>query len=320
MLGVSLLYATLLAFILQQDKTDVRQWLKHLDPRLGVKLPERTYAENCAFHTPGHPDGPFANLWGAMKDEFVVAHFLGWYGKALLLRDTPILWLLSITFEFVELTFEFLFPNFKECWWDHVILDVIVCNGLGIYLGVKTCQYLERRELRKNKTREGALTKSLGGKIKRAAIQFTPAEWTTYRWDANKSPQRFLWVGALICWFNVVDLNSFFLKYLLWVPPPHPLNAIRLFIWLFMSIPAIREYYQLVTDETCWRLGSQGWVALAILFQEVLIVIKFSQGEFVDTTIPTFTIQFWGSCLLAVIAWMVYRFAWVGKKAKAKEM
>jgi hypothetical protein len=26
-------------------------------------------------------------------------------------------------------------PNFAECWWDHVILDVLLCNALGIFLG-----------------------------------------------------------------------------------------------------------------------------------------------------------------------------------------
>jgi phosphatidylserine synthase 2 len=26
-------------------------------------------------------------------------------------------------------------PNFAECWWDHIILDVLVCNALGIFLG-----------------------------------------------------------------------------------------------------------------------------------------------------------------------------------------
>lgn len=35
-------------------------------------------------------------------------------------------------FELMEITFRHWLPNFYECWWDHVILDIIVCNTGGI--------------------------------------------------------------------------------------------------------------------------------------------------------------------------------------------
>jgi phosphatidylserine synthase 2 len=47
---------------------------------------------------------------------------------------------------------------------------------------------------------------------------------------------------------SLIELNAFYLKYILWVPPPHPLNIIRLCLWLFMGLPALREYYQFVSD------------------------------------------------------------------------
>ena len=28
-------------------------------------------------------------------------------------------------------------PNFYECWWDNVVLDVLICNGLGIFTGMQ---------------------------------------------------------------------------------------------------------------------------------------------------------------------------------------
>lgn len=55
-------------------------------------------------------------------DEFVVAHALGWWGKALMLRDPWLAWLLSFMFEIVEYTLTHYLPNFNECWWDHVSL------------------------------------------------------------------------------------------------------------------------------------------------------------------------------------------------------
>ena len=35
-------------------------------------------------------------------DEFVVAHTLGWWCKAIMIRNLPLLWVLSIGFEFCE--------------------------------------------------------------------------------------------------------------------------------------------------------------------------------------------------------------------------
>jgi len=35
-------------------------------------------------------------------DEFVLAHVIGWWGKAILIRNQPLLWVLSIGFELVE--------------------------------------------------------------------------------------------------------------------------------------------------------------------------------------------------------------------------
>ena len=51
--------------------------------------------------------------------------------QALIIRDYPLLWTLSIGFELMELTFQHMLPNFNECWWDSWILDVAVCNFIG---------------------------------------------------------------------------------------------------------------------------------------------------------------------------------------------
>lgn len=41
--------------------------------------------------------------------------------------------------------FAHLLPNFQECWWDALILDVLLCNGLGIAVGMLICRLLEMR-------------------------------------------------------------------------------------------------------------------------------------------------------------------------------
>jgi len=48
-LGGNLLYELALVFLLFQDLNSARAMMKYLDPKLGHPLPEKSYAENCAF-------------------------------------------------------------------------------------------------------------------------------------------------------------------------------------------------------------------------------------------------------------------------------
>ena len=63
------------------------------------------------------------------------------WAKALILRNYTLLWAISILFEFMELTFQHMLPNFNECWWDSWILDVAVCNFIGIVTGMATVRW-----------------------------------------------------------------------------------------------------------------------------------------------------------------------------------
>ncbi len=51
----------------------------------------------------------------------------------------------SQSFFLIQLFFMHLLPNFAECWWDQVILDILLCNGGGIWLGMTVCHFLEMR-------------------------------------------------------------------------------------------------------------------------------------------------------------------------------
>ena len=43
------------------------------------------------------------------------------------------------------MVFGHLLPNFYECWWDNLVLDVLICNALGIFTGMQVCKFLEMR-------------------------------------------------------------------------------------------------------------------------------------------------------------------------------
>ena len=63
-----------------QTVDDARQLLTHIDPKLGVPLPEKDYGGNCLIYDPSVPEDPFHNFWDKM-DGFVTTHFFGWWLK-----------------------------------------------------------------------------------------------------------------------------------------------------------------------------------------------------------------------------------------------
>lgn len=128
-------------------------------------------------------------------------------------------------------------PIFKTRW-DAIILDILLCNGLGIWVGMKLCQYLEMREYKWESIKD---IQSASGKLKRAVLQFTPESWTHVRWlDPYSSYMRFLAVAQLILFWQITELNTFFLKHIFELPPPHLLNLWRLLVIGLIVAPSLR--------------------------------------------------------------------------------
>lgn len=128
-------------------------------------------------------------------DVFVPAHVIGWFVKALILRDQWICWILSIMFEVMEYSLEHQLPNFSECWWDHWILDVLICNWFGIWFGIKTCHYLSIKEYHWRGIRE---IPSISGKVYRSVAQFTPHSWLRFDWAATRTFKGYVVVFLII--------------------------------------------------------------------------------------------------------------------------
>lgn len=59
-------------------------------------------------------------------DEFVIAHVLGWYAKAITLRSMGLIWTLSIGFELMEVR-----DNRKHCILDDVLGAVLPASTLS---------------------------------------------------------------------------------------------------------------------------------------------------------------------------------------------
>ncbi|KAL4218103.1 Phosphatidylserine synthase 2 [Mactra antiquata] len=305
--GLSVCYFMLLLFVLFQNRRDVRRMLEWIYPNLqNQTLTEKDYAVNCS-------DITLSRLWSCI-DVFAFAHFTGWAMKALLIRHYGILWTISIMWEITEIVFMHLLPNFAECWWDSLILDVLVCNGLGIWIGMAICKKLEMRNYHWESIKD---IHSTTGKIRRAVLQFTPATWTHVRWlDPNSGYMRFVAVTMLIFIWQLAELNTFFLKHIFEIPPPHQLNWIRLALISSVSAPTIRQFYVYVTDTRCKRVGTQCWMFCAITFTEAIICLKFGRELFQQTEMTYvfswLIIQMVSSCLCVYLCVVYARRCWKG--------
>ncbi|XP_074606569.1 phosphatidylserine synthase 1-like isoform X2 [Acropora palmata] len=286
--GASVLYLLFLAFALFQTREDFRKILFFFDPKLKLAGPDtKEYAVNCSQVT-------MARLWSHC-DIFAFAHFFGWALKALLIRHAGLLWTASITWEVTEVFFTHLLPNFEECWWDALLLDFLICNGLGIHFGLYVCNKLEMRNYHWESIKDIHTTT---GKLRRAVLQFTPASWTHVRWmDPKCSYMRFFAICQLVVISQVVELNTFFLKHILWVPTSHWLNFYRLGIISLIVAPSLRQYYVYVTDTRSRRLGTQAWVLIAITCLEMLICVKYGLDMFKNTEI------------VSIVLWLLFQMA-----------
>ncbi|XP_057308970.1 phosphatidylserine synthase-like isoform X2 [Hydractinia symbiolongicarpus] len=257
-LGASIVYTLCLTYALFQSYKDIIAMLHYFDPSLkdakpdtenldsaeknaktcrspcqglSVLLPVSShfflvYAEDCSFQV----------VWSRL-DIFVVAHFLGWAVKALMLRHAGLLWLLSIMWEFTEIAFSHLLENFKECWWDSIILDVVICNGLGIHFGLYLCKKLEMREYRWESIKD---IQGASKKIRRAVLQFTPVSWTEVRWfDPKCIKMRYTSLCLLCIIWQISELNTFFLKHVFVLPTGHYLNVGRVVLISLVVMPTL---------------------------------------------------------------------------------
>jgi len=285
--GISVLYFLFMVFLAFLNMAQVRMVLEWLDP--SVKGAQRevdmveAYAVNCS-------DVTIERVISSL-DIFAFAHFAGWAMKACMLRSYAMSWTLSILWEMTELFFMHLLPNFQECWWDQIILDVFICNGIGIYVGIQTCRFLEMREYRWESIKD---IHSTSGKLRRAVLQFTPASWSSVRWfDPLSGPMRILGVFVLLIMFLLCELNTFFLKHFLRYPAKHVFCYGRILLIGLISTPALRQYYVYLTDTRCKRIGTQTWVFIAITCTETIIALKFGAEEFTRTELKN------------VIGWLV---------------
>ena len=270
--SLSLVYLCLLIVLFFLSLNQIRRTFAFIDPSLGVPLEEFPYAEDCSLTV--------ENVTNVLKDPYFLSHFFGWFAKALMLRHRGLLWLCSIFWEFVELGLTFCLENFKECWWDSWVIDVLLSNGLGIELGLALGKYLEMKQydwLEEEQGHNFVSFESLKLFLQGLRKQFRPENWIVVDWKKTSFGLnwRFSVIIIIILGLTVADANVFFLKYMFWIPPSHWILIVRLVLVFLMSLPSMRQIYLFCLDPKKMPFGMQASVLVGVLVMELLIICRF---------------------------------------------
>lgn len=301
--AVSIVYELFLIYTLCQAPGDARALLKFFDEDLGEPIPEKDYGGGCLLYDPDVPEDPYHNIWDKM-DVFVFSHLFGYFCKTLIFRDWWLTTVISVMFEFLEYSLEHQLPNFSECWWDHWILDVIVCNAGGTVIGLLTLRFLS---IKSYNWRGLYNIPTYRGKIKRIVAQFSPHGWIEFTWNPLSSLERWLAVIGIIFMFLLTELSTFYLKFVLWVPPEHWIHGVRLGFLLLWGAVALRESFQLLDDPDFDKLGRQSWMLLCIVCTEVLICVKFG-WETISIPLPRYIAFCWLAFGFGLLAYTLVKF------------
>lgn len=174
---------------------------------------EHDHAADCQFT---------ARTLRSVTDRFVFAHLLGWLAKALVLPSRSALWLASVAFELLEWALSGYIPTLRECWWDSVVLDVLLCNFIGIEIGCRLARYAARRS------------------------PICPM-YAHYVYFARRSVdsgkrKRYRVETALVTALLLTDVNTFLLKKVLRVHSASPLIVYRLVFLFLLAIPSATQF------------------------------------------------------------------------------
>ena len=307
--ALAILYLLFVVFMLWQDLPTVRKIWGFYDPQLLNTLPEQSYATDCRISTPEEPYKFFTTVF----DEFVLAHALGYWAKTLELRDWRIVTCVSVGFELIEVSFQHVLPNFAECWWDHVLADVLICNAGGTVLGMLTLRWVNAKTY--SWTRLGDIPTRIG-KAKRVLGQLAPRRGLdAYQWHMFQSPKRFLQVLLVLAVMFAQEVNCFTMKYILNMAPSYHFVVGRLAFFGFVAVSSLREFYDFISEPSQKRLGTTAWVGAACIIAESLWIGKMArQGEYFRQPMPAHIALPWCYCIVAFGTWAVlyfgHRTAW----------
>lgn len=227
-------------------------------------------------------------------DHYYACHLFGWFVMAFMLRNRLLIHTWSILDEFIELSWQHILPHLRECWWDHVIVDVLLSNTVGIETalfvmkktGMKTYDWLGM---------EGAKS------------------WR--EWKIFTCHRTFGFVVTFYLFVIGRFLTMFFFLNSMLIPPYHFVSVVRLLCWAIFAFLPIREIYE---DIRTWNTsgrkdnrveGNYRWLGIAVILLEIATSYKFRKGTKnmnEDAETPWYIILPWSIILTTMLSFYLY--------------
>jgi len=248
----------LMAYLLVQSDQGARQAMSFFNK--GIAPKDQNYALDCGF----------ASFYEKLFDVFTISHATGWFLSAMAFRSFPYTVLFSIIDELCEVWWRCCYPNFQECWWDHILLDIAFTNALGAYLGALF------------------VNKVVGSQL------FT---W----WDAmqnDKLGRKHFWTTCV--WAKVLSFFCMFgFKWCLWIPSNNWINAVHMIAHGTIFFPVCAEAYgNLVHGTRNWTWSAIMWPCFSL---DALVSCKMGYAT------PLFqNWDIWGKLLAGTMALITY--------------
>ncbi|CAN0152971.1 unnamed protein product [Ascophyllum nodosum] len=298
--AIGMLYLLAIAVLFYHTKDEARRLLAIFVPDVKGQV-----VSNFESAGPLDCELTFSAVLSQLREVWFLAHLLGWWCKMCLFRDWGVCWVLSISFELLELSMGWLVPQFHECWWDSLIIDLLGANLLGMVLGLYTLRFLETRTFDwSQKDGSGRLASSL-----RVLSKFSPFRWSKWRWQAFSSFKRTAQVLVMMAVTMLLELNAFMLMNALEIPKNSNFNVIRITVLFFLGLLASNEFYEYCSNPHYDRLGQNAWLVLAIMQMEILLWVKFFPQPLMNASSPPEVKLPWLATLSLFSLWGMLFFA-----------
>jgi phosphatidylserine synthase 2 len=210
-----LLYTCWIIFMFNQRPDFGRESVGFLDATLNKQIGKgmHTYDDDCAFD--------ISLIWSEM-DHYYLVHWCDWILASIVIRDPYILHFWHLFNEVIELSFQHRLPHFRECWWDHIILDILLSNIPAVTLGLWIVDKVGMRRY---------------DWLGRAGKE---SFWDWEIWQCHRRYGNVV-LSLVLLTFHFVD--GFFIMNAFLIPPVHPFPPSRMLLWFFYGAIAYRECF-----------------------------------------------------------------------------
>ncbi|CRG94026.1 phosphatidylserine synthase I, putative [Plasmodium gallinaceum] len=256
--SVIIFYYVIIVFCQFFSPNEIKYIIKIFNKNIVFYTAEKSYMENC---------NSLNNITDKL-DIFVIAHLLGWFIKGFAMRNFFLLNLNSVLFELLELRFQHLLPNFYECWWDHVILDVLGCNLIGIMLSIFVMKYFNIPFF------DWTIPDKI--KPKKKNLIFPTLDKLCRKVFKNSASLLLLIFYSIIV--NIIDLNIFFLKAELNLYPTNYIIFLRTGLVVIICVKASIELHNCISREASIDGVFYVFIVVTIFLLELLLCVKWKHN------------------------------------------